>query len=77
MTPVHFLAGGLLFGYLVGQSAFMKYYFYKEGQKSKTRKQLENMSEEELNELIKQGKVVELTKDEVKQLKSRKKTWID
>lgn len=67
MSPVHFLAGGLLFGYLIGHSVIVKYYFYKVGKNSKnklTKEELMSISPEELQELIDKGEVRELTQEE-------------
>ena len=67
MSPVHFLAGGLLFGYLIGHSAIIKYYFYKVGKNSKdklTKEELMSTTPEELQELIDKGEVRELTQEE-------------
>ena len=67
MISVSALAGGLLFGYLIGQSIAVKYFFYKAGKNSKdklTHNDLINLSEEELQELIDNGEVIELSKEE-------------
>ena len=67
MSPVHFLAGGLLFGYLIAHSAIIKYYFYKAGKNSKdklTQEDLMSISPEELQELIDKGEIRELTQEE-------------
>lgn len=67
MISVSALAGGLLFGYLIGQSVAVKYYFYKAGKNSKdklTKEDLISISPEELQELIDKGEVRELTQEE-------------
>ena len=67
MSPVHFLAGGLLFGYLIGHSVIVKYFFYKAGKNSKdklTKEELMSITPEELQELIDKGEVRELTQEE-------------